>query len=166
MLLRTEQDHPPRAQFAALAAVAPKRLEPFVAPAHRRLPLIVRTIGDVETLRNSLASLRRLPGRGIPVSLTGVPADEAGEFEHRLNAYVRACGCAEGGIAAILGMAIVAGWCIASIARRGFHLSDIGIFLGVVVVGALLGGLGKAVGLGVARIRFVRACDRILKQMK
>jgi hypothetical protein len=126
----------------------------------------VRTLGDVEILRNSPGSLRRLPVRGIPVSLTGVTAEKAREFEDRLRAYIRACGCAEGGIAAIVGMAAVASWAIASIVRRGLRLGDIGFLLGMLVIGALLGGLGKTLGLAVARIRFVRSCDRILGHMK
>jgi hypothetical protein len=139
---------------------------PLKAASSPRLPLIVRTAGDVEVLRNSPASLRRLPVRGIPVSLTGVAAENAREFENRLRAYIRACGCAEGGIAGILGMAAVVSWAIASIIRRGFRVGDIAFVFAALVIGALLGGLGKTLGLALARIRFVRSCDRILGHMK
>jgi hypothetical protein len=126
----------------------------------------VRTLGDVEILRNSPGSLRRLPVRGIPVSLTGVAAERTRELEDRLRAYIRACGCAEGGIAGVFGVVAVVSWGIASIIRRGFRLGDIGFLFGALVVGALLGGLGKTLGLALARIRFVRSCDRILRDMK
>jgi hypothetical protein len=130
----------------------------------QRLPLVVRTIGDVEILRHSPAGLRRLP-RGIRVSIADMRDELAREFEGRLRAYVRACGCAEGGIAGIAGMAIVVTWGVVSIVRRGPRLTDIGFLFGALLAGVLLGALGKAAGLGVARLRFVRACDRVLAHL-
>jgi hypothetical protein len=143
-----------------------RRDVPLVPAFPPRLPFIVRTLGDVEVLRNSPGSLRRLPARGIPVSLSGVASERAREFEERLRAYIRTCGCAEGGIAGVLGVATVLSWGIASIIPRGFRLGDIGFLFGALMVGVLLGGLGKTLGLALARIRFVRSCDRILRDLK
>ena len=172
MLRRTEQapidssDLLGSRQVAALAYGELRRQKRSAASSRQRLPLIVRTIGDVEILRNSPAALRHLPNRGIPVSLSGVAAKEAREFEYRLRAYIRACGCAAGGIAALIGMAVVASSAAVSIMHRGLRLGDIGFLLAAVVLGTVLGGIGKALGLTVARIRFVRSCDRILRHMR
>jgi hypothetical protein len=132
----------------------------------QRIPLIVRTIGDLEILRNSPAAIRHLPKQGISVSLRGVEAKQSREFEDSLRTYVRACGCAAGGVAALLGIAGVAVWGAVTIVNNGLRLGDIRFLLAALVLGTLLGGIGKALGLIVARVRFVRSCDRILTHMR
>lgn len=136
------------------------------ASSRPRIPLIVRTIGDLEILRNSPGAIRHLPKQGISVSLIGAPAKESQDLEDSLRAYIRACGCAAGGIAALLGMAGVAAAAAVSIMHKGLRLGDFGFLLAAVVMGTVLGGIGKALGLTVARIKFIRSCDRILRQLR
>jgi hypothetical protein len=172
MLRRTEQapidsgDMPDSRQVRALAYGELRRQRPSAASSRQRIPLIVRTIGDLEILRNSHAAIRHLPRQGVSVSLSGVAAKESQEFEDSLRAYIRACGCAAGAIAALFGMASVAAWASVSIMHNGLRLGDIGFLLAAVVMGMVLGGIGKALGLTVARIKFVRSCDRILRHMR
>ena len=143
------------AATAALHALEPER--------PRRFPLVVRTARDVETLRVGLRALHRLPNRGIPVALDGLDPKETKRFEARIRAYIRACGCAEGGIAALLGIGASFAWILRHIYQRGPRLRDVALVIAALLLGVALGGLGKLLGLAIARLRFVRSCDEIMR---
>jgi hypothetical protein len=131
-----------------------------------RLPLAVRTALDVQALRTGVRALRRLPGKTLTVALDGVDPGESQRFEARVRAYIRACGCAEGGVAALIGIGAMLTWGLVPIFQRGPRLRDLLVVIAALPLGALLGGAGKLIGLGMARRRFVSSCDEIIRLMK
>src|SRR6185295_11274958 len=78
------------------------------------LPLVVRTATDVEALRAHSRAVRRLPRQGLRVRIDGLNPDVAEKLEARIRSYIAACGCGEGGAAALAVMLVV----LASIAMR------------------------------------------------
>jgi hypothetical protein len=126
---------------------------------------MVRTALDVATLRANPGGVRKLPAPGLRVALEGVESHESARFEARIRAYIRSCGCAEGGIAALVGIGALLVPTLVSIYHRGPRVRDLGLLMGAVLLGAVLGGLGKLVGLTMARLRFLRSCDKILKML-
>ena len=103
-----------------------------------RLPLIVRTAADVQTLRANARAVRRLPRQGVQVVIAGLEPHQAHRLRTRLGAYVGACGCAEGGAAALIGMLGVLAWIAIQMEARGPRWSD----LGVAAAGMLLAAFG------------------------
>jgi hypothetical protein len=123
----------------------------------------VRTTSDIRILRDNASAVRRLPRDGIRVVVPGLNADESQNFQKRISTYVRACGCAEGGAMALVGATSV----LASLAWRahvrGPRWSDFAMTAAGLVLAGLLGGLGKVVGLFIARVRFERWCNAAIE---
>ena len=130
-----------------------------------RLPLIVRSADDVQTLRTHSRAVRRLPEHGVQIEVAGLEPLAAQSLMACLSAYARACGCAEGGAAALGGMLGVGVWIVARIATRGPRWTDVGAALAGVFLAVLLGGLGKLLGVAVARLRFERSCTEVIRKI-
>lgn len=130
-----------------------------------RLPLVVRTSDDVQALRADVRAVRRLPAKTLSVALEGIDPIESERFETRIRTYIRACGCAEGGIAALIGMGAMLAWGLLPIFQRGLRAKDLLVLIAALPLGALLGGAGKLLGLAMARVRFVSSCDQLIRLM-
>ncbi len=131
-----------------------------------RLPLVLQSLADVELIRIHARAVRKLPRAGPKVAIPGLEAPCARQLEMRIRAYIQACGCAEGAATALIGLLSVLGWVAQGVALRGPQWSD----LGTVVVGLLLavlgGGLGKLLGLAIARLRFERGCALVIRSLR
>jgi hypothetical protein len=129
------------------------------------LPLIVRTASDVQVLRDNARAVRRLPRRGVQVAVNRLSADEARNFQASIAAYVRACGCAEGGATAFVAAIAVATSLAWRMYVRGPRWSDVGAAVEGVCLAVLLAGLAKVFGLLAARRRFERSCDEVIRMI-
>lgn len=116
---------------------------------------VIRSASDLSVLRGP-HPLPRSRWRRIHVDIAGVPWDRIKAWEARLNATANACGCSEGATAAVIG---AGAGVLAAITRDNVALTT---GIGIVVVGALIGGMiGKAIGLRRAQSRFRRAVSEI-----
>jgi len=120
--------------------------------------MVVRSAADLQLLRANPRAVRRLPSTGLEVAIAGLDAAHARRLEHRIRAYVRACGCAEGGAAALLGVLSTLAWVASHVAARGPQWSDLARVAVGVLLAVVLGGLGKLLGVAIARARFERCC--------
>lgn len=131
-----------------------------------RLPLLVRTARDVETLKSNSRAVRKLPRAGLEVSIPDLHPVECRRLEQRLRSHIRSCGCAEGAAAALIGLLLV-GSCVAiQVWTHGPQWIDVGMVIVGALVAVLLGGLGKLIGVAIARLRFEYCCSRILQVMR
>ena len=135
-------------------------------PTTSRLPLVVRTVADVEALRENSRAVRKLPANGLKIAIDGLCADAAQTLKARISAYVRACGCAEGGACALIVLLGVFLFIALRIIARGAQWRDLGIAASGLLLAVLVGGLGKALGLTIARLRFERCCDDVIRMIK
>jgi len=122
----------------------------------------VRSADDVRTLLAHSRAVRRLPGAGPEVDIAGLDAQKARRLERRIAGYIRACGCAEGGAAALIAMLGVIAWVDHAITARGPRWSDLAALAGGLALAALCGGLGKLLGLEIARLRFERSGAEVI----
>ena len=90
-----------------------------------------------------------------------IPADERTAWERRLNHHGRACGCTEGALGLSVGVAIA---CIGFLfrSRLGLSLLSVPVMVGV-PFGLLI--VGRLIGLRSGRIRFQKACARLLSRV-
>jgi hypothetical protein len=128
-----------------------------------RLPLIVRTAADMQLLLANARAIRRLPRHGVQVAIAGLEPCQAHRLRTRLGAYIGACGCAEGGAAALIGMLGVLVWIAIQMTARGPQLSDLGTAAAGGLLAVVLGGLGKLLGVTITRLRFERCCIKVLR---
>jgi hypothetical protein len=128
-----------------------------------RLPLVVRTTADIRTLRDNARATRRLPREGIQVVIHGLNRDETRRIEKRICQYVQACGCAQGGATALIATMLVLTSLAWRMSVRGPHWSDFGAAAVGLILIVLVGGLGKTIGLLIARLRFERWCNNVIK---
>ena len=135
----------------------------LAASTSTRLPLVVRTLADVAALRANSRAVRRLPADGVKIAIEGLPNDVAQKLKARISAYVRACGCGEGGACALIALGGVITFIALRIHQQGAHWSDLGITAIGLLLAILAGGLGKALGLTMARLRFERCCDEVIQ---
>jgi hypothetical protein len=127
-----------------------------------RLPLRVRTAADLEALKTNARAVRKLPRAGLEVRIPDLDPRQSRRLERRIRAYIRSCGCAEGAASALIGAILVIGFIAFRTWTRGPQWSDIawlavGLFLAVVA-----GGLGKLLGMAIARLRFEHCCRRVI----
>jgi hypothetical protein len=131
-----------------------------------RLPLVVRTAADVQALRANSRTVRRLPVGGLKIAIDGLNADAAKTLKARIGAYVSACGCAEGGASALIALFGVLVFFAVRIPARGARWSDLGMVATGLLLVVLGGGLGKLFGLTIARLRFERCCDEVIRMIE
>jgi hypothetical protein len=132
----------------------------------RRLPLVVRTAADIDALRVNSRAVRRLPSDGPRIALDGLNAAAAQTLKARTSAYIRACGCGEGAACALIALSGVIVFVVARISSHGARFSDMVIAAIGVLFAVLVGGLGKLLGLTMARIRFQRYCDKVIRMIE
>jgi hypothetical protein len=128
-----------------------------------RLPLVVRTAADVRVLRDNSRAVRRLPAGGVIVAVDHLDVDLARTLKASAAAYIRSCGCAEGGVCAIIVLLGVLVLIVFRIATHDIRWSDLGIAGAGFFMAVLAGGLGKLIGLTIARLRFERICDDVIR---
>lgn len=131
-----------------------------------RLPLVVRTVEDVKVLRNNSRAVRRLPAGGVIIAFEGLDEDIAQTLKASSAAYIRSCGCGEGGVFALIAFIGVLVFLTIRIVSRGVSWSDLGLLAGGLLLAVLAGGLGKVIGLTIARLRFKRSCDAVISRMQ
>jgi hypothetical protein len=98
-------------------------------------------------------------GPGAP--LASRARDPYAEWLAERDRYRRACGCKEGGIAAVAVLVAAIAWQAASFGALSLQsiLRALGLTLATVVLGAFT---GKLLGLAYARARFYRSTRRLL----
>lgn len=128
-----------------------------------RLPLIVRTAADVTALRKNSRAVRRLPARGVKIAIDGLDPDAAHRLKTRMDAYIRSCGCAAGAASALVTLLGVLVFIGADVSTRGVRWSDLGIGAMGMLLALLVAGIGKLTGLTLARFRFERCCEQIIR---
>lgn len=120
------------------------------------LPLVIRSIDDIESILKRPGEARRLPRSGVKVALIA-PPDHARRFEERLEAYVAACGCGESATAAMIIFATGLIYTGLATVRRGAGLFILGDLLITLFAAILIAGVVKAAAIRFARFRFLRA---------
>lgn len=135
------------------------------APAPR-LPLVLQSVADVELLRIHARAVRRLPRVGPKVAIPGLKVPCAQQLETRIRAYIQACGCAEGAATALIGLLSAFGWIGYEMVLRGPRWSDLATAAAGLLLAVLGGGLGKLLGLAIARLRFERGCARAIRSLR
>lgn len=128
-----------------------------------RLPLVVHTSADVKTLLANSRQVRRLPESGLKISIAGLDPLLADKLNGSIVAYVKACGCAAGGVFALVSLAAVVAGLAVQMAQHGPHWSDIGLAAIGLFGAVLMGGLGKVCGLVLARWQFERRCREVIR---
>lgn len=134
--------------------------KPYVQVA--RLPLRIRTTADLERLKANARALRTLPRAGLMVSIPGLNELQRRQLERSIRAYVRSCGCAEGAAAALIGAILVVGFIAFQMWTRGPQWSDVALVSLGLFAAVLAGGLGKMLGITIARLRFEHCCQRVI----
>ena len=132
-------------------------------PNESRLPLVVRTSADVKILLANSRHVRKLPESGLRIAVAGLDASIAEKLSASIDAYVKACGCAVGGLFTLVGLAAVVAGVTLQIAQRGPRWSDLGLAALGVLGAFLVGGLGKLFGLMLARWRFESRCREVIR---
>ena len=127
-----------------------------------RLPLRIRTTADLERLKANARALRKLPRAGLVVSIPGLNELHSRQLERSIRAYVHSCGCAEGAAAALIGAILVVGFIAFQMWTRGPQWSDVALVSLGLSAAVLAGGLGKMLGITIARLRFERCCQRVI----
>jgi hypothetical protein len=135
-------------------------------PSTSRLPLVVRTEADVRALRANSRAVRRLPADGLKIAIDGLNADATQTLKARIVAYIRACGCAEGGACALIALLGILVFVAVRISAHGTRWSDLGMAAAGLLLAVLIGGLGKQLGVTIARIRFERCCDAVIRKIE
>ena len=130
------------------------------------IPLVLQSLADVELVRSHASAVRRMPRAGPRVAIPGLEAPCAQQLELRMRAYIEACGCAEGAAAALIGMLSVLGWVVHGVVLRGPRWSDFATAATGLLLAVLAGGLGKLLGLAIARLRFERSCVRAIRSLQ
>lgn len=110
----------------------------------KRAPVIIRNAAD-------LARLMTWPRpTQVQLDLPGKPAPEIAIWQSRLVTSLSACGCTEGAIGLIAGLAVaLIVWMLGMLPGQGAWITA-AIFLAVAVIGALI-------GKGIGRLRARRA---------
>jgi hypothetical protein len=126
-------------------------------------PLAIRTPADLRTVilqvRRSLFAHRK-----FVVRLDTLSDAECSEWETKLNGYQRDCGCGSGALCALAAAGIV-------ITAQVVSASSITVWalamtgLQAAFAGILFGLVGKLGGLVLAKLRFRRACGRLLDRV-
>lgn len=130
--------------------------------ANVRLPIVLRSAADIEALKNHPRGVRKLPPNGVRLDIDGLNADAALRFTHETGIYVRACGCAFGGACALAALSLVLAATALRVVQQGPRWQDLAMAAAGIVLAFLCAGLGKFVGMALAKWRFQRCCDDVL----
>ena len=126
-----------------------------------RLPLVIRGASDIALLRAHPRDVRRLP-RGVRVRIDALGTVASTALEDAIAGYVRACGCGLGGASAsavlVAGIALIAWHATA----HGLSAALLAMTACVLAAAIASAGVGKALGIALARVRFLRRCDEAL----
>jgi hypothetical protein len=127
--------------------------------------IVLRTVHDLNDLLHGERSPRFARKEAIRLELPGIPADEAEMWQARLNAYRNDCGCSTGAIFTCLALGAVLVY--VAVCALSMPLADTLRATGVGALVIVLGGAaGKLVGLLVARLKFKRACGKLLMLLR
>lgn len=137
----------------------------FANPHRMRMPATIRSADDIAWLRDHPRAVRNLPDAGIPICIDALDDTQSGRLRSAIATYVVACGCGTGGALACSSLAIGLALLAARIASDGLHWSDVAWAGAVIGVSVLCAGIGKTLGIAVARVRFVRSCDDALRHI-
>ncbi len=110
-------------------------------------------LGELTTMRTLL-----LGSASVKLDLAGMPPQERRHWEALLNKYLSACGCAEGGLLALVSLGAYIVYIVMQPDSSESVWIRIGLGFGIACVGAVL---GKSVGLIRARWRLQRAVRRL-----
>lgn len=94
----------------------------------------------------------------------GIASEQLRKWERRLNAHFNACGCLTGAAFALFGLMGAIGWQLAFADWGLFHWPAFATRAVACLI--LLGGLGKVVGIRIARWRLRRAVLAIKNNMR
>lgn len=161
----TKREHDQNGLKIINATRAPHQLLHGGARQASRLPLVVRSAEDVKVLRNNSRAVRRLPTGGVTVAFEGLDEDIAQTLKTSSAAYIRSCGCGEGGAFALIALIGVLVFFTGRIMSHGIRRSDLGFLGAGLLLAVLAGGLGKFVGLTIARLRFEQNCDVVMSRI-
>ena len=123
--------------------------------------VLFTTIQNPAELRTLLNS--RKPGK-VRLAMAGMNREDAESWERRLNATVNPCGCKEGAVALVIGLAICTA--LYMIDSLPVPRSVPGKLAGVILTFAAIVGLGKAIGKRLARKKFKRLVAGLLRQLE
>src|SRR6267142_1541998 len=129
--------------------------KPWSRPTARNL--IIRSRRDVESLLQLGSDRGRL---SVFVQISGLPREKSLEWEVKLNSFLHECGCSLGAKFVILALAV-------SILLQSFQSSWAiihwpGFLLRTLAAAFAAGGIGKLIGIGVARVQLKKVAGQIL----
>jgi hypothetical protein len=125
------------------------------------VPLVIRTVADINALMATPRVLKRLPPNGLVVDIPGLDEKVRDTFRLETKRYARACGCSAGGATFILATAA----CIAYACHLALDQDWAGFTSTIVVamfVVPFLTVTAKFLGLQFVRLRFRRQCARVI----
>jgi len=126
--------------------------------------VIVRTPDDVARLLHWSVARRAVPRTQVTIAIAGLDDARSERAERELNALTRACGCGAGGTAALVALALAIVYLVSIFATTGWPQVALRAVLAVVAVVACAA-IAKALGLWIARVRFRRACARLVAEV-
>lgn len=134
-------------------------------PHRTRMPVTIRNADDIAWLRAHPRAVRNLPDAGIPICIDALDDAQSGRLRSGIARYVLACGCGTGGALACGSLAVGTALLAVHIAGHGLRWSDAAWAGAVIGVSVVCAGIGKSLGIAVARVRFVRCCDDALRHL-
>jgi hypothetical protein len=126
--------------------------------------VIVRTTDDLEQLARWSVARRAIPRTQVTIAIAGLDDDRRDRAERQLNALTRACGCGAGGTAALVALGLAIVYLASIFVTTGWLQLALRTVIAVVAVGACAA-TAKALGLWIARVRFRRACARLVAEL-
>lgn len=132
---------------------------------NRPLPLVLRSISDVELMLSRAREVRNLPRSGIKIGFD-LREQEAERFEDSVRAFVLACGCGEGASAALLIWLAGAFYCWRLWSLGANTLSVAGGAATAFSLGLIGACLVKIIAIRIAQWRFQRAARALLKSVR
>jgi hypothetical protein len=127
--------------------------------------VIGRTAEDLAWLMQGVAARRALPRGPLAIAVAGLADDRRERAERELNALTHACGCGTSAAAALVSLGVAVTYLTSIFARADRLQLAASALLAIVAIGACAA-IAKAAGLWIARVRFCRACARLLADLQ